>query len=133
MAEGVLRKMARDRHWPMDVKSAGLAAFSGVPAMREAVEACREKGIDISGHESQPLNKALVLESNLILTMTGRHKESILRKMPDLAPKVMQLSEFAGQGIEDVEDPVGQSVDEYRKILDQIEGYLLKAEDKLGL
>jgi protein-tyrosine-phosphatase len=51
--------------------------------------------------------------------------------MPQLADKVSLLSDFAGKGIEDVEDPVGQSVEVYRKILTQIEGYLLQAKDKL--
>lgn len=131
MAEGLLKKMARDNQWSLETQSAGLAAFNGVPATPEAIEACQEKGIDISAHQSQPLSKALVLESSLILTMTDKHKESILRKMPQLADKVSLLSDFAGKGIEDVEDPVGQSVDVYRKILTQIEGYLLQAKDKL--
>jgi len=132
MAEGLLKKMARDNHWTLESQSAGLAAFHSVPAEAEAVEVCREKGIDISGHQSQPLSKALVLDSSLILTMTAKHKESILRKMPELAEKINLLSEFAGQGLEDIEDPVGQSVETYRKILTQIEGYLLKAKDKLS-
>jgi len=131
MAEGLLKKMAKNNQWPLEVQSAGLAAFNGVPATPEAVEACQEKGIDISIHQSQPLSKTLVLESTLILTMTDKHKESILRKMPQLADKVCLLSDFAGNGIEDVEDPVGQSIEVYRKILTQIEGYLLRSKEKL--
>lgn len=131
MAEGLLKKMAHDNQWVLEAQSAGLAAFNGVPATQEAIEACQEKGIDISTHQSQPLSKALVLESTLILTMTDKQKESILRKMPQLADKVSLLSDFAGKGIEDVEDPVGQSVEVYRKILTQIEGYLQQAKDKL--
>jgi protein-tyrosine-phosphatase len=131
MAEGLLKKMALDNQWSLEAQSAGLAAFNGVPATQEAVEACKEKGIDISAHQSQPLSKNLVLESTLILTMTDKHKESILRKMPQLADKVILFSDFAGQGIEDVEDPMGQSIDVYRKIFSQIEGYLLKAKEKL--
>jgi protein-tyrosine-phosphatase len=131
MAEGLLKKMVQDHQWSVETQSAGLAAFNGVPATQEAIEACKEKGIDISAHQSQPLSKNLVLESTLILTMTDKHKESILRKMPQLADKVSLLSDFAGQGIEDVEDPMGQSVDAYRKIFAQIEGYLLKAKEKL--
>jgi protein-tyrosine-phosphatase len=131
MAEGLLKKMAFDHQWSLEVQSAGLAAFNGVPATSEAVEACLEKGINISAHQSQPLSKTLVLESTLILTMTDKHKESILRKMPQLADKVCLLSDFAGKGIEDVEDPMGQSIDAYRKIFSQIEGYLLKAQEKL--
>ena len=132
MAESVLKKLIQDNHWSMECCSAGLAAFHGVPASHDAVEACREKGLDLSAHLSQPLSKALVVESDLILTMTGKHKESILRKMPDLESKVILLSDFAGQGIEDIEDPVGQSFEQYQKVFAQIEGCLLKAKDKFN-
>ncbi len=127
MAEGLLNKMASENHIPLEVQSAGLAAFVGVPAAPEAVEACREKGIDISGHQSQPLSKTLVMESDLILTMTEKHKEMIVKKMPALENKVSLLSEFAGSGSEDVEDPVGMPLESYRKTLAQMERYLDKA------
>jgi len=131
MAEGLLKKMAREGGWPVEVKSAGLAAFAGVPAAPEAVEACREKGVDISSHQTQPLGKNLVMESDLIVTMTLKHKEMILKKMPALENKVSTLSELAGMGVEDVEDPINQPLDIYRKTLDQMEGFLAKALGKM--
>jgi protein-tyrosine-phosphatase len=131
MAEGLLKKLAQENQIPLDVQSAGLAAFAGVPPAPEAVEACKEKGIDISGHQSQPLSKTLVMESELILTMTGKHKEMIVKKMPALEPKVSLLSEYAGSGIVDVEDPVGQPLESYRKTLDQMSGYLQKSLPRL--
>ncbi len=132
MAESVLKKLIQDNHWSLQCSSAGLAAFHGVPAAHDAVEVCREKGIDLSAHQSQPLSKTLVMESDLILTMTGKHRESIVRKMPELESKVSLLSDYAGQGIEDIEDPVGQSFEHYQKVFAQIEGYLLKAKDKFN-
>jgi protein-tyrosine-phosphatase len=132
MAAGLLRKLTDERKMPLEVQSAGLAAFAGVPATPEAVEAAREKGVDLSSHQSQPLSKALVMESDLILTMTSKHKEMILKKMPALEGKVSLLSEFAEKGRIDVEDPAGQSLDAYRSTLEQIEGFLLCSLDKLG-
>jgi protein-tyrosine-phosphatase len=131
MAEGLLKKAAKDNELPVEVQSAGLAAFAGVPPAPEAVEACREKGVDISSHQTQPLSKTLVMESDLILTMTDKHKEMILKKMPALLDKVSLFSEFAGAGTEDIEDPVGQTVEIYRKVLDQMQGYLAKSMEKL--
>jgi protein-tyrosine-phosphatase len=131
MAEGLLKKMAVEQEFPVEAQSAGIAAFPGVPVSLEAVEACREKGIDISSHQSQPLSKTLVLESDFILTMTGKHKDMILKKMPALDGKVALFSEFAGVGTEDVEDPVGQPVEAYRKVLGQMESYLQKSIAKL--
>ena len=131
MAEGLLKKMARENQLPVEVQSAGLAAFAGVPPAPEAVEACGERGVDISSHQTQPLSKTLVMDSDLILTMTEKHKEMILKKMPALLEKVRLLSDFAGAGVEDIEDPVGQGVEVYRKVLDQMQRYLTKALEKL--
>lgn len=130
MAEGLLRKMALDRKLEIEVRSAGLAAFPGVPAAPEAVEASKEMGFDLSAHQSQPLSKTLVAESDLILTMTGRHKEMILKKMPALESKVYLFSQFTGAGEEDVEDPVGQPLEAFRKVLRQMEGYLKNSLDR---
>jgi protein-tyrosine-phosphatase len=131
MAEGLLKKIAKESQIPLEVQSAGLAAFSGVPATPEAIEACREKGVDISAHQSQPLSKSLVMGTDLILTMTGKHKEMIVKKMPPLESKVALFSEFAGAGVRDVEDPIGQPLEAYRKVLGQMEDYLGKSLDKL--
>ena len=132
LAEGLLNKMAGERGWDLSAGSAGLAAFAGVPAPSEAVEAARERGFSLESHQSRPLTKSLVLESDLILTMTAKHKEMILRKMPDLGPKVSMLSELAGEGQKDVEDPVGQSLQVYRETLNQIEGLLNKSAGRFA-
>jgi protein-tyrosine-phosphatase len=62
--------------------------------------------------------------------MAPMHKNSILKKLPHLEGKVFTLPEFAGTPDEEVEDPVGQSLEEYRKVLRKIEGYLQKASEK---
>jgi len=131
MAEVILKKTAQDRQVPLEVASAGLAAFPGLPPAPEAVEACGEKGMDLSGHLSRPLGKDLVLASDLILTMTAKHKEMILKKMPALEGKVEQLSKFAGDGEVDVEDPVGQPLETYRKTRDQLEALIQKSLDHI--
>jgi protein-tyrosine-phosphatase len=130
MAAGLLKKMALENQLAVEVQSAGLAAFAGVPATPEAIEAGKTKGIDLSAHQSQPLGKTLVMESDLILTMTEKHKEMILKKLPSLGGKVILLSEFAGAGVTDVDDPVGKPVEEYQRVLNQMEDYLRKAMNR---
>jgi protein arginine phosphatase len=131
MAEGLLRKWSGEKGLGLEVRSAGLAAFPGVPPAPEALEACREKGVDISGHASRPLDKSLVLDSDLILTMTRKHREMIVRKMPASEPKVFLFSEYAGAGSGDVEDPVGLPLEAYRAALGQMEEYLEKSLEKM--
>ena len=125
-----MKKIAQENQLSLEVQSAGLAAFAGVPVTPEAVEASKEKGVDISAHQSQPLGKTLVMESDWILTMTSKHKEMIVKKMPALEPKVALLSEFAGEGTVDIDDPVGQPLEAYQKALAQMDGYLRRSLDK---
>ena len=56
----------------------------------------------------------------------------ILKKMPALLDKVSLFSEFAEAGTEDIDDPVGQPVETYRKVMSQMESYLQKATRKLA-
>ena len=130
MAEALLKKAAGERQIDVEVQSAGLAAFPGLPATLEAVEVCREKGVDLTAHQSQLLGKDLVLQSDLILTMTSKHKEMILKKMPSLEGKVKQFSEFVGDGVVEVEDPIGRPLEVYRQVRDQLDGFIRKSLDQ---
>ncbi len=131
MAEALLRKMAADLQIPLEVQSAGTSALPGSPATSEAVQACRERGLDLASHQSRPLRQSTALESDLVLTMTARHKESVLTRTPALKGKVFLVSEFADGSIRDIEDPIGQSLEVYRKVLGQLEEYLGKTLPKL--
>jgi protein-tyrosine-phosphatase len=131
MAAGLLKDAALKSGLDLQVDSAGIAAFPGVPYTPEAVEALKEKGVDLSGGSSQPLSKPLVMESDLILTMTVQHKDVILRKLPALSGKVHLFSEFAGEVPTDVDDPAGHDLDTYRKVRDQMARYVGKTVDRL--
>jgi len=132
MAAGLLQDAAAKAGIGLEVQSAGLAAFPGVPYAAEALEARREVGGARSGGVSQPLSKALVMESDLLLTMTVEHRDAILRKMPMLEGKVFLLSDYAGEGEVAVTDPVGQPLDQYRRTRDQLSGYIAKIVPRLG-
>ena len=131
MAAGLLKDAAQKASLDLDVQSAGIAAFPGVPYSRETVQVLQEKGIDISGGFSQPLSKSLAMESDLLLTMTPEHRDAILRKLPMLEGKVFLLSDYVGEGIVSVPDPIGQSLDAYRDVRRQLEAYIQKAVEKL--
>jgi arsenate reductase len=55
MAEGLLRHLARDR---FEVYSAGTEATSIRPEAIAAIAAMAELGVDISGHESETLDRS---------------------------------------------------------------------------
>jgi protein-tyrosine phosphatase len=126
MAEGLFRKLLAERlQCPEDelvdrgymVASAGVAAGPGSPASPEAVEILAKRGVDLRGHESQPATPQLLSQADKIFTMTRSHRELLVRDFPETAESVRLL---AGDG-EDVIDPIGAGLDEYRRCADQIE------------
>lgn len=96
--------------------SAGIAAMEGMPPTPEAVAVLRQKGIDLSDHASQPLTPELIEQAELIYTMTPTHAQAVMQGAPDAAHKVFPLADA-----EAVDDPIGQSVEVYRKTAEQIE------------
>jgi protein-tyrosine phosphatase len=127
MAETLLREALRRKFGREDVArvvSAGVAAGHGSGAAPQAVEVMGRRGLDLTGHSSQPLEESLMSMADLVLTMTRRHRDAIVAAWPDRAERVCTLRRDGG----DVSDPVGMSVEVYEQCADQIvselEGWL---------
>ena len=103
MAAGFLEYHGRDR---VDVFSAGSAPKDSINPV--AVEAMKEKGIDIAGRIPKILTPESVQASDVVITMG----------CGDTCPF------FPGKRYEDwvLEDPAGQGIEVVRKIRDEIEG-----------
>ena len=127
MAEGALRiLLEKERPGKVHVISCGTAAASGFPATHFAVEAAKIWEADISDHESQPLMPALIDQADLILAMTQRHLEEVIRLRPDARDKSFLFKSFPDQGGEgeDVADPIGQTLDRYNATFIELGEYL---------
>ena len=97
--------------------SAGIAAMAGGGPTPEAVQVVAEKGLDLSGHVSQPLSDRLVQHADLIFTMTRGHRDAIVGHWPVAAGRTFVL---AGDQ-EDVADPIGGPRELYKRCSEQIE------------
>ena len=86
----------------------------------EAVAVMSEMGVDLAGHESQPLGPQIVRHADIIWTMTRSHRQAILSQWPEAAGRVHLLS-LDGH---DVSDPIGCPIDQYRRCVEQIKGEL---------
>ena len=125
MAEGVFRHLlaARLGCKSADLEergviafSAGIAAMLGGRAAREAIEALAPQGIDLTGHESQPLTEQLVKHADLVLAMTRSHRQAILSEWPEATSRVKLLCHDGS----DVPDPVGGPAEQYARCLTQM-------------
>jgi protein-tyrosine phosphatase len=110
------------------VASAGIAAWGGGKASTGALEAMRERGADLSGHESQPLTENLARQADIIWTMTASHRATILAQFPEVGGRVAMLSPDR----HDVIDPIGGTLTTYRKCAEQIREHLASRLDTLG-
>src|SRR6476660_2275322 len=83
MAQGFLRTSFAARGIDgIEVTSCGTAGWDGSPATPEAIQALREQGIDTSSHQARRLNRRLVEDADLILTMTSEHRDAAVRIDP---------------------------------------------------
>ena len=138
MAEALLRKRIAERlKLKMEeledrgimVMSAGISAAPGGRAAEEAVIVMKERGLDLSAHESQPLSDRIVRYADVIITMTRSHRDAILTHWPEAEPRTHVLSRGRG----DVSDPIGGPQELYRRCAEQIDGLLEAWVDDLPL
>ncbi len=138
MAEALCRKMLAERlgcqpdqteEHGVAVMSAGIAAGLGGRASPQAVEVMAEKGLDLSGHQTQPVSFALVRYADIIYTMTRSHRDMIVAQWPEVA----QRTELLCTDGSDIPDPIGGNVELYRWCAKQIEEHLRRRLEQMPL
>ena len=127
MAEGMMRaKLPDELLNKVDIKSAGTMGLYGNPATPSAIFAAREKGADISVHSSQGVNRDLIIGTDLIFCMAQEHVDFIVEYFPEAERKVHLLKTFeidnpAALKNQDIDDPIGGSIEIYRNCADEID------------
>ena len=117
MAEAMLRQAVSDAGLrDIEVGSAGIGAWDGSPASEGAYLVMLERGVDLSGHRARLLTRALVAESDVILTMARSH----LGRARELGAgaRAHLLGEYAGRtgSHAEIADPYGADLDQYREV-----------------
>lgn len=98
------------------VHSAGLAASDGSPASSEAVLVAAEYGVDLSAHVSAMATIELLLWADFIFTMTSGH----LYTLQNIPVNEMAPPRMLSPRQEDIVDPIGGSLVNYRTCAQQI-------------
>lgn len=125
----------------------GTWAYFGNPATAEAVEVLRQRGIDLSAHQSRPLDQQEINAADLIIAMTSVHRREILNVAPDVDRKLILMKELVELGLEgdlppssearlarllgaprpkwrralDLDDPIGKPINAYEQTVGLIE------------
>ncbi len=134
MAEALARAaLAQSGLSDITVASAGTDAFTGEAASTNARSAMRERGLDLGAHRARRLDRDVVEEADLILTMTSRHKDRVVSLVPRAIEKTFTLKEFVSGERLDVADPFGQSLDAYRRAADEINEAVTRVVHRLSL
>lgn len=125
MAAALLRHLWEQAQpgWNLEVLSAGTGALAGDLATEYAVEVMRRRGHDLGAHRARRIDDGVLDGVDLVLAMTERHKDALLRLKPDLAGSVFTLGEYAGNG-QDVSDPFGGTLDDYEATATVLESIL---------
>ena len=66
---------------------AGLYALPGQPASQGALNAMENLGLDLSGHQAQPVTLALLNWADDVWCMTASHLAALTRQYPQYTPK----------------------------------------------
>lgn len=130
MAEAIAKKEAELRNIDIDISSAGIYAFPGEIASFNAVMVMEEMGFDLSCHISTSISRDRLEESDLIITMTKAHKDSLLSIVTSISNKVYSLLEYIGEN-GDIADPFGGDINTYRRCAVQLKNSIVKLFDKI--
>lgn len=138
MAEGLLKKMLSKKgvkeYSKYEVISAGTHTDEGFPPVYMTQKIMTEQEIDVSSYRSNRLTKETVNKADLVLVMTQKHKDEILRIYQEKTKKIFLLKEFAEKEDknQDIADPIGLSYDAYKYCMKEIEECLRKVIRKIG-
>jgi protein-tyrosine-phosphatase len=117
MAEAFARRLG------LNASSAGTMPRHAVNSI--VIQAMKEEGIDISQNKPKMLTAEMINQASLVVTMGCSVEEVCPRPM--LAKMQKKLIDW------DLEDPKGKSIEEVRRIRDEIEQRVRKLASSLNL
>lgn len=114
----------------VEVRSAGVFAGSS-PISKNAGAVLEQQGIEFE-HTSRPLLSEDVKWADIILTMTGAHKQLVRQQHPHTTDKLFTLKEYAMNSAQDVSDPYGGSYSVYEETYEELHELIDRLEVKIS-
>jgi protein-tyrosine-phosphatase len=126
--EEIVRKEGEAEDWWID--SAGVSAFDGEQATNNTQVVATERGLDLSSHRSKFSSRDVVEPFSLVLVMEERHRTMLLEAFPELSERVYLLKQMTGE-TDDVHDPIGTDIANYRNMADEVNSTLTQGLDRI--
>jgi len=114
LAEHLVREL-EPRGISISVESAGVEGGEGQAATPEAVEALKERGIDLGAHRSRTLDAEMIERADLVLTMTPSHAQAVMQMAPGSVHKIFPIDPARPVG-----DPIGGPIEVYQEVADRL-------------
>ena len=131
MAEWIFKDIIqREKIKDIEVSSAGIFAQEGSLASKNAVITMKNNKMDITKHKSRLLTKDIIKDSDVVLTMTRGHKNTVLKVDKILEKKVFTIKEFIEES-GDILDPYCQSLEVYESTFKDIKKSIEKIINKI--
>jgi len=115
----------------VEISSAGTSALEGSRASETAVRVAGKHSIDLSDHRSTFLNRTLVKDVDLIITMGSKHRQTVGVIDPPALAYTYLLTDFCDDEEGDVADPIGMDEDGYEATYAMLEKCIRGLMDKL--
>ncbi|WP_405306018.1 hypothetical protein [Methanobrevibacter sp.] len=121
IAEAIFNEFSDDKK----AFSAGLNAQAGAKVAQKAIDVCKSRGIDLSGHLTASINDFLLDDVGLVLTSTIQVRDALRMIWPNL--EIYTILEYAGVHSNlDISDPFGGNLSSYDLCFMQINEAILK-------
>ena len=116
MAEAIFNALASDAGLDVRAESAGVTALRDEAMDHNARSALEEVGIYPGDHRGRQVNRALVEEADLVLTMSSRQKQELLDSFGGHSRAIDTLRGYTSRvpGREGIVDPHGSTMQSYR-------------------
>ena len=116
--------IARDR-LPIAVigRAVDMNPFFTVPEANMAT-LLGKQGMDVSAHRAVQLTVNDVRHADLIITMTAKHRATIVAQYPEATAKVFTMAEYATGVDTEIVDALGKDMGIYETVFAQINGFM---------
>jgi protein-tyrosine-phosphatase len=133
LAEGIAKRtFPEDLLEKVEVSSAGSSAVEGLPASSLAVEVARKHSIDLSKHRTRLLDREMIRDADLIITMGSKHRETVGVIEPAALRHTYLLTDFCDEETGDIPDPIGMGAERYEETYRVLEACIRRLAKKIS-